>query len=48
VATKVAVANRKLYVDRDEGFMGWSLRNFEFVGECSEIDDIIVFRAMAP
>ncbi|MBK7087189.1 MAG: DNA gyrase/topoisomerase IV subunit A [Flavobacteriales bacterium] len=45
VATKVAVANRKLYVDRAEGFMGWSLRNFEFVDECSEIDDIIVFRA---
>ncbi|MBK7555210.1 MAG: DNA gyrase/topoisomerase IV subunit A [Flavobacteriales bacterium] len=45
VATKVAVANRKLYVDRAEGFAGWSLRNFEFVDECSEIDDIIVFRA---
>ncbi len=45
VATKVAVANRKLYVDKAEGFMGWSLRNNEFVEECSEIDDIIVFRA---
>lgn len=44
VATKVAVANRKLYVDRAEGFAGWGLRNFEFVGECSDIDDIIVFR----
>ncbi len=44
VATKVAVANRKLYVDRAEGFAGWSLRNFEFVGECSDLDDIIVFR----
>ncbi|HEY0978984.1 MAG TPA: DNA gyrase/topoisomerase IV subunit A [Flavobacteriales bacterium] len=44
VATKVAVANRKLYVDRAEGFAGWSLRNFELVGECSDIDDIIVFR----
>ncbi len=44
VATKVAVANRKLYVDKAEGFMGWSLRNNEFVTECSEIDDIIVFR----
>jgi topoisomerase-4 subunit A len=44
VATKVAVANRKLYVDKAEGFAGWSLRNFEFVGECSDIDDIIVFR----
>ncbi|MEO8588558.1 MAG: DNA gyrase/topoisomerase IV subunit A [Flavobacteriales bacterium] len=44
VATKVAVANRKLYVDRAEGFAGYGLRNFEFVGECSDIDDIIVFR----
>ena len=44
VATKVAVANRKLYIDRNEGFMGWSLRNFEFVDECSELDDIIIFR----
>lgn len=44
VATKVAVANRKLYVDKAEGFMGWSLRNHEFVDECSDIDDIIVFR----
>src|SRR5690606_27013660 len=44
VAAKVAVANRKLYLDRAEGFMGWSLRGFEQVDECSEIDDIIVFR----
>lgn len=44
VATKVAVANKKLYLDRAEGFLGWSLRNFEFVDDCSEIDDIIVFR----
>ncbi|MCB9171095.1 MAG: DNA gyrase/topoisomerase IV subunit A [Flavobacteriales bacterium] len=44
VATKVAVANRKLYVDRAEGFIGWGLRNFEQVDECSDIDDIIVFR----
>ncbi len=44
VAAKVAVANRKLYVDRKEGFMGWSLKDAELVGECSEIDDIIVFR----
>ncbi|MBK9421437.1 MAG: DNA gyrase/topoisomerase IV subunit A [Flavobacteriales bacterium] len=44
VATAVAVANRKLYVDRAEGFMGWGLRGFELVDECSEIDDIIVFR----
>lgn len=45
VATAVAVANRKLYLDRQEGFMGWALRGFEQVDECSEIDDIIVFRS---
>jgi topoisomerase-4 subunit A len=44
VATKVAVANRKLYLDRNEGFAGWSLRNFEQVGECSDLDDMVVFR----
>lgn len=44
VAAKVAVANKKLYVDRKEGFMGWSLKDADLVGECSEIDDIIVFR----
>jgi topoisomerase IV subunit A len=44
VAAKVAVANKKLYVDRKEGFMGWSLKEAEFVTECSEMDDIIVFR----
>ncbi len=44
VAAKVAVANKKLYVDRNEGFIGWSLRNNEFVDDCSEIDDVIVFR----
>ncbi|HRN36200.1 MAG TPA: DNA gyrase/topoisomerase IV subunit A, partial [Flavobacteriales bacterium] len=45
VATAVAVANKKLYLARGEGFIGWSLRSFEQVDECSEIDDIIVFRA---
>jgi topoisomerase IV subunit A len=45
VATKVAVANRKLYLDRAEGFAGWTLRNFELVGECSDLDDMIVFRS---
>ena len=44
VATKVAVANRKLYVDLAEGFAGTSLRNFEFVDECSDLDDMIIFR----
>jgi topoisomerase-4 subunit A len=44
VATKVAVANKKLFVDLVEGFMGWSLRNNTFVDDCSELDDIIIFR----
>ncbi|RKD86154.1 DNA gyrase/topoisomerase IV subunit A [Mangrovibacterium diazotrophicum] len=44
VATKVVVANEKLYVDYEEGFMGTSLRKAEYVCDCSDIDDIIVFR----
>ncbi len=40
---KVAVANRKLYVNRSEGFVGTDLKKDEFVSECSDIDDIIVF-----
>ncbi len=43
-ATKVAVANEKLYIDREEGFVGTSLKKDEFICECSDIDDIIVFR----
>ncbi len=44
VATKVVVKNEKLYVDRKEGFMGTSLKKAEYVGDCSDIDDVIVFR----
>ncbi len=44
VATKVVVANEKLYVDRQEGFMGTGLKKAEYVCDCSDIDDIIVFR----
>jgi topoisomerase IV subunit A len=44
VATKVVVANEKLYVDRKEGFMGTGLKKDEYVCDCSDIDDIIVFR----
>lgn len=44
-ATKVAVANVKLYVNRQEGFVGYGLRKDEFVEDCSDIDDIIVFRS---
>jgi topoisomerase-4 subunit A len=44
VATRVAIANEKLYVDRKEGFVGIGLKKEEFVSECSDIDDIIVIR----
>ncbi|NVJ87845.1 MAG: DNA gyrase/topoisomerase IV subunit A [Flavobacteriaceae bacterium] len=44
VATKVAMNNAKLYVNRAEGFIGTSLRKDEFVTDCSDIDDIIIFR----
>ena len=42
-ATKVIIANRKLYVDIEEGFIGYGLRKNEPVSDCSEIDDIICF-----
>lgn len=42
-ATKVIIANRKLYVDFEEGFIGWGLKKNEPVNDCSEIDDIIIF-----
>ncbi|MFM7567060.1 MAG: DNA gyrase/topoisomerase IV subunit A [Flavobacteriales bacterium] len=44
-ATKVIIANRKLYVDTEEGFIGYGLRKNESVCDCSEIDDIICFFA---
>ncbi|MGB1131639.1 MAG: DNA gyrase/topoisomerase IV subunit A, partial [Flavobacteriaceae bacterium] len=40
---KVVVRNAKLYINRNEGFIGTSLRKDEYVEECSDIDDIIVF-----
>lgn len=42
-AKKVIVSNKKLHVNKDEGFIGWTLRKDEFISDCSEIDDIIVF-----
>ena len=45
IASKVAMKNAKLYVNREEGFIGSSLRKDEFVADCSDIDDIIVLRA---
>ena len=45
-ANQVAIANRKLYVNRAEGFVGIgnAMKNDEFISDCSDIDDIIVFR----
>jgi topoisomerase-4 subunit A len=43
-AAKVVVANQKLYIDREEGFIGTSLKKSEYVCDCSDIDDVIVFR----
>lgn len=43
VAAKVAMKNAKLYVNRKEGFIGTSLRRDEFVADCTDIADIIVF-----
>ena len=43
VATKVAEANEKLYIDREEGFIGTALKKDEFVCNCSDIDDVIIF-----
>ncbi len=43
-ATKVAANNAKLYVNRKEGFVGFGLKKDEFVCDCSDIDDVIVFR----
>lgn len=44
VAAKVAIANAKLYVNREEGFIGTGLRKDEYVCDCSDIDDVIIFR----
>ena len=43
VASKVAEANQKLYINREDGFIGMGLKKDEFVCNCSDIDDIIVF-----
>ena len=42
-AKKVVVKNCKLYVNREEGFIGTSIKRDEFVEECSDIDDVITF-----
>lgn len=43
-AAKVALANVKLYMNREDGFIGTGLRKDEFVCDCSDLDEIIVFR----
>ncbi len=45
IASKVVLRNAKLYVNRKDGFIGTGLRKDEFVSNCSDIDDIIVFRS---
>tara|TARA_B100001094_G_C18178614_1_gene799450 strand:- start:231 stop:2978 length:2748 start_codon:yes stop_codon:yes gene_type:complete len=42
-ARKVIVSNKKLYVNKEEGFIGWTLRKDEFIEDCSDLDDIILF-----
>lgn len=43
VATKVIEANEKLYINREEGFIGTGLKKDEFICNCSDIDDVIIF-----
>lgn len=43
-ATQVVANNSKLYVNREDGFIGYGIKKDEFVKECSDLDDIIVFR----
>jgi topoisomerase-4 subunit A len=43
-ASVVAANNQKLYINRADGFIGYGLKKDEFVEECSDIDDIIIFR----
>ena len=42
-AAKVVEANEKLYINREEGFIGYGLKKDEFVCNCSDIDDVIIF-----
>ena len=42
-AKQVAIANAKLYVNREDGFVGMGLKKDEFVADCSDLDDVIVF-----
>lgn len=44
-ATIVAANNQKLYINRSEGFIGYGIKKDEFICDCSDLDDIIVFRS---
>ena len=44
-ASKVIIANKKLYVDYEEGFVGHSIKKAEYIADCSDIDDVIIFYA---
>ncbi len=44
IATKVVMRNTKLYVNREEGFVGTSLKKDEYIDDCADIDDVIIFR----
>lgn len=43
-AAKVVIANEKLYINREEGFVGTALKKDEYICDCSDMDDIIVFK----
>lgn len=43
-ATQVVIANEKLYVNWEEGFVGYGLKKDEYICDCSDIDDVIAFR----
>jgi topoisomerase-4 subunit A len=43
-ANTVVATNQKLYIDRKQGFIGYGLKKDELIGDCSDLDDIIVFR----
>lgn len=42
-ATKVVVKNEKLYLNREDGFMGYALKKGDYIADCSDIDDAIIF-----
>lgn len=43
-AAKVVIANEKLYINREEGFIGTALKKDEFICECSDMDEVIIFK----